>query len=225
MLFRSPLAIASDERPSGYDTPATPVPWVRRGLLVAGAALAYVGGRFVGDLWRNAVMDRFHHPPFRGSWVAVEHVFLYTTLSALFCWAVWWGFFRIGWMPSPGSVFRGPLRKVVVWGIGLGLVVFLFCLLALLVLHATGAMPNPPLAWHPMTGWSFLGNLFSNFYEEWIFRGFLFVVAIQVTSSRAAAAVLTTLASCWVLLKLRSLWPAWIAHQVVDLLGDSVFFG
>ena len=98
-----------------------------------------------------------------------------------------------------------------------------------------------------MTGWSFLGNLFSNFYEEWIFRGFLFAVAIRVTSSRVAAAIITsvlfgavhtqyawalrvliilsTLAACWVLLKLRSLWPAWIAHQVVDLLGDSVVFG
>jgi len=35
----------------------------------------------------------------------------------------------------------------------------------------------------------------------------------------------STLVACWVLLKLRSLWPAWIAHQVVDVLGDSVFFG
>jgi Type II CAAX prenyl endopeptidase Rce1-like len=249
MLIPVTLAIASDERPSGYDPPATPVPWARRGLLVAGAALAYMGGRWIGDLWRNAVIDWFHHPPFRGSWVAVEHILLYTTLSALFSWVMWWGLFKIGWMPAPGSVLRGPPRKVIVWGIGLGVVVFLVCLVALLVLHAAGAMPagHPPLAWHPMTGWSFLGNLFSNFYEEWIFRGFLFVVAIQVTSSRVAAAVLTTalfagvhtqyswalraiiffttLASCWVLLKLRSLWPAWIAHQVVDVLGDSVFFG
>ena len=247
MLIPATLTIASAESPSGYDPPATPLPWIQRVLLVAGAALAFVGGRFIGDVWRNAVREWAHHPAFRGSWVAVEHILLYTTLSALLCWAVWWGFFRIGWMPSPGGVFRGPPRKVLAWGIGLGVGVFLACLVALLAFHAIGAMREPPLAWHPMTGWSFLGNLFSNFYEEWIFRGFLFVDAIQVTSSRVAAAVLTTalfagvhtqypwalraiifvttLATCWVLLKLRSLWPAWIAHQVVDLLGDSVFFG
>jgi membrane protease YdiL (CAAX protease family) len=129
----------------------------------------------------------------------------------------------------------------------LGLAVFIVDLVALLGLHAAGVMKGPALAWHPMTGWSFLGNLFSNFYEEWIFRGFLLVVAIRVTSNRAGGAILTsilfaavhtqyppalriliclsTLAACWVLLKLRSLWPAWIGHQVVDVLGDSVFFG
>lgn len=249
MLLRAHPAIASVEWLSPYDPPGTPVPWAQRAFLLAGAALAYLSGRWIGDLWRNAVRDWFHQPPFRGAWVAVEHILLYTTLSALLCWAVWWGFSRIGWMPAPGSVFRGPPRKVIAWGIGLGVAVFLVDLVALLVLHAAGGMPagHSALAWHPMTGWSFLGNLFSNFYEEWIFRGFLFVVAIQVTSSRVAAAFLTsalfagvhsqyswalraiifvsTIASCWVLLKLRSLWPAWIAHQVVDVLGDSVFFG
>jgi len=245
VLLRVHPAIASGESP--YDPPATPVPWLQRLLLVAGAALAYLGGRWIGDLWRHVVRGWFHQPAFRGSWVAVEHVLLYTTLSALLCWAAWWGFFRIGWMPAPRSVFRGPARKVIVWGILLGLAVFVFDLVALLVLHAAGAMRGPPLAWHPMTGWSFLGNLFSNFYEEWIFRGFLSVVAVRFTSSRAAAAIatsalfaavhtqypwalrvlifLSTLGACWVLLKLRSLWPAWIAHQVVDALGDSVFFG
>jgi hypothetical protein len=249
MLLRAEPAITIPigESPSPYDPPASPVPWIQRVLLVAGAALAYLGGRFGGDVWRNAVMGWFNHPAFRGSWVAVEHVLLYTTLSALLCWAVWWGFFRISWMPPPGSVFRGPAGKVLVWGLVLGLVVFAVDLVALLGLHAAGAMKGAALAWHPMTGWSFLGNLFSNFYEEWIFRAFFLVVAIRVTSSRVAAAFLTsalfaavhtqypwalrgliflsTLAACWVLLKLRSLWPAWIAHQVVDLLGDSVFFG
>ena len=118
MLLRVHPPIATGDSawpsPSPYDPPATPVPWLQRLLLVAGAALAYLGGRFGGDFWRNAVMGWFHHPAFRCSWVAVEHVFLYTTVSALLCWAVWWGFFRIGWMPPPGSVFRGPARKVIV---------------------------------------------------------------------------------------------------------------
>ncbi len=245
MLLRVHPAIG--DAPSAYDPPATSGPWLHRVFLVAGAALAYLGGRWLGDAWRHRVQGWFHHPAFRGPWVTVEHVLLYTTLSALLCWAAWWGFFRIGWMPRPGSVLRGPPRKVIVWGAVLGLVVFAVDLVALLALHAAGAMPGPPLAWHPMTGWSFLGNLFSNFYEEWIFRGFLFVVAIRVTSSRVAAALVTsalfagvhtqypwalrgliflsTLGACWVLLKLRSLWPAWIGHQVIDLLGDSVFFG
>jgi hypothetical protein len=240
-------AIATSESPSAYDPPATPVPWDQRVILVAVAGLAFVGGRVIGDAWRQVVRDWFHRPAFRGSWVTVEHVFLYTTVGALLCWAAWWGFSRIGWMPAPRGVLRGPARRVLVWGLVLGVAVFLLDLLALLALYAAGVMPGPPLAWHPMTGWSFLGNLFSNFYEEWIFRGFLLVVAIRVTSSRIAAVIVTsalfagvhtqyplalrgiifvsTLASCWVLLKLRSLWPAWIGHQVVDLLADSVFFG
>jgi CAAX prenyl protease-like protein len=247
LLLHVHPAIATGESASAYDPPAGPFPWAQRSVLVAGAGLAYVGGRFIGDVWRGAVREWFHHPAFRGPWVTVEHALLYTTVSALLCWVAWWAFFRIGWMPAPASVFRGPARKALVWGSLLGVAVFLVDLVALLALHAAGVMPGPPLAWHPMTVWSFLGNLLSNFYEEWIFRGFLFVVAIRVTSSRVAAAILTsalfagvhtqypwalrvlifvsTLAACWVLLKLRSLWPAWIGHQVVDLLGDSVFFG
>jgi hypothetical protein len=241
--------IVAGERFSAYDPPDGPVPWGQRLALVAGAALVYGGSRWLGDLWRHVFRDWFNHPPFRGSWVTVEHVLLYSTVTAALCAAAWWGFARIGWMPAPGSVFRGPIRRVILWGTVLGIGVFLFDLVALLVLHAAGAMPpgRPPLAWHPMTGWSFLGNLFSNFYEEWVFRGFLFVVAVRVTSSRLAAVLVTsalfaavhtqyswalrgiifvsTLAACWVVLKLRSLWPAWIGHQIVDVLGDSVFFG
>jgi hypothetical protein len=247
LLLRAQPAIATSESPSPYDPPASPVPWDQRVILVAVAGLAFVGGRVIGDAWRQVVRDWFHHPAFRGPWVTVEHVFLYTTVGAILCWAAWRGFSRIGWMPAPRSVFRGPAGKVIAWGVSLGVGVFLLNLVALVALHAAGAMPGPPLAWHPMTGWSFLGNLFSNFYEEWIFRGFLLVVAIRVTSSRVAAVIVTsalfagvhtqyppvlrglifvsTVAACWVLLKLHSIWPAWIGHQVVDVLGDSVFFG
>ncbi len=148
----------------------------------------------IGDLWRGVVRDWAHRPPFRGPWVTVEHGLLYSTVTALICWGVWWAFARMGWMASPGSVLRGSTRSVIRWGVGLGIAVFLLDLAALLGLHALGAMPpeRPALGWHPMTGWSFLGNLFSNFYEEWIYRGFLFAVAVRVTSSRLGAAVITS---------------------------------
>jgi hypothetical protein len=249
MLLRVHERIASTEGPSPYDPPSGRVPWGQRAFLVAGAALAVAGGRWISGFWRHAVRDWFDRPPFRGPWVTVEHLLLYTTVSALICWGLWWLFARLGWLASPGSVLRGSPRKVIVWGGALGIAVFLFDLLMLLVLHALGAMPagHSALAWHPMTGWSFLGNLFSNFYEEWVYRGFLFVVTVRVTSSRLTATLITsalfamvhtqyswalqalifvsTVASCWVVVKLRSLWPAWIGHQVVDVLGDSVFFG
>ncbi|HZJ55415.1 MAG TPA: CPBP family intramembrane glutamic endopeptidase [Myxococcaceae bacterium] len=244
-----PQTIATGEGSSPYDAPLAPVPWEQRALLVAGAVLAVAGGRWISGFWRAAVRAWFQHPPFRGPWVTFEHVLLYTTVSALTCWGVWWLFARLGWLASPASVLRGPPRRVIAWGGALGIGVFLFDLVVLLVLHALGAMPpgHSALAWHPMSGWSFLGNLFSNFYEEWVYRGFLFAVSVRVTSSRLAAALVTSAlfagvhtqyswalqalifvssaAGCWVLVKQRSLWPAWIGHQVVDVLGDSVFFG
>ncbi|RPH68045.1 MAG: CPBP family intramembrane metalloprotease [Myxococcaceae bacterium] len=193
-LLRIHQTVAAGESASAYDPPSARVPWSRRAALVAGAALAFEGGRMIGDLWRGVVRDWAHRPPFRGPWVTVEHGLLYSTVTALICWGVWWAFARMGWMASPGSVLRGSTRSVIRWGVGLGIAVFLLDLAALLGLHALGAMPpeRPALGWHPMTGWSFLGNLFSNFYEEWIYRGFLFAVAVRVTSSRLGAAVITS---------------------------------
>jgi CAAX prenyl protease-like protein len=249
VLLRIHQTVAAGEDPSAYDPPSAPAPWGQRAVLVAGAALTLWGGKALAELWRGAVRDWAHHPPFQGPWVTVEHALLYTTVTALICWGLWRVFARMGWLASPRSVLGGAPGSVIRWGVGLGIALFLFDLAALLALHALGAMPpdRPALGWHPMSGWSFLGNLLSNFYEEWIYRGFLFAVAVRVTSSRVGAALITsalfaavhtqydwalrvlifvsTLAGCWVVLKQRSLWPAWIAHQVVDVLGDSVFFG
>jgi membrane protease YdiL (CAAX protease family) len=107
-----------------------------------------------------------------------------------------------------------------------------------------GGMEGLALGFTPPDGWSVAGNLVSNFYEELVFRGFFLVALRFAFRSDAAAWVLSAAAHAfghtqypieeqlmmgtfmigwaWLVSRSRSIWTTWIAHEVVDLIGDSI---
>ena len=134
------------------------------------AILAITAGAYAVGFWpsawvRVAVLKAFGNPAYKGVWILIPHVFLYTTLSALTCLVLWVALIRLKWLqPIPFAVSR----SVVIWGVTVGIVsaVAAFGVFAGLQPGAVYAARFNP--------WVATANLFSNFYEEFIFRGALF---------------------------------------------------
>ena len=90
-----------------------------------------------------------------------------------------------------------------------------------------------------------VGNAFSNFYEEFIYRGALLAILVKYLGNKSVAVIISALVFCqghlhfplplllvvfaagvlWGAMALRyqSLWPAWLSHCVMDFIGDSIF--
>jgi len=90
-----------------------------------------------------------------------------------------------------------------------------------------------------------LGNVFSNFYEEYIFRGTLLAILMKYLGNKPVAITISALVFCqghlhfplplllvvflsallWgaMVLRYQSLWPAWLSHCVMDFISDSIF--
>jgi len=91
--------------------------------------------------------------------------------------------------------------------------------------------------------WSIAGNIFSNFYEEFLYRGFLLVALTAVFGFWPAAvissvafgashtqypldvrALISVAGVMWsvVARQARSIWAPYISHMVLDVVGDSL---
>lgn len=90
-----------------------------------------------------------------------------------------------------------------------------------------------------------VGNAFSNFYEEFIYRGALLAILVKYLGNKSVAVIISALVFCqghlhfplplllvvfaagvlWgaMVLRYQSLWPAWLSHCVMDFIGDSIF--
>jgi membrane protease YdiL (CAAX protease family) len=156
-----------------------------RGTLIAVAAAAYLIG-FWPTWWvRDLILRAFHRPPYEGLWILIPHLLLYSTLPALFCLAAWSILARLQWMPA---LRLSPRLSTFGWGLGVGL-------LSLAVLAAFFLATGQAGAFHAprVDPWIATANIFSNFYEEYIFRGFIFA-ALYAALGFWAAAILSSLA-------------------------------
>ena len=92
-----------------------------------------------------------------------------------------------------------------------------------------------------------IGNAFSNFYEEYIYRGTLLAILMKYLGNKPVAITISALVFCqghlhfplplllvvflsgllWgaMVLRYQSIWPAWVSHCVMDFIGDSIFHG
>jgi membrane protease YdiL (CAAX protease family) len=205
---------------------------IKRVALLLIAAGVYAVG-FWPTWWvRDAVLEAFGKPAYEGVWILIPHVFLYTTLSALTCLVLWLALIRLKWLePIPFAMSR----SVVIWGLIVGIVsaVATFGVVA-------GMLPG---AIHEarFNPWIATANLFSNFYEEFVFRGFL-LAALTAVFGFWPAAILSSVAFgathfqyplafraiisvfglvwCWLVRRTGSIWSAWIAHMSLDWLVD-----
>jgi membrane protease YdiL (CAAX protease family) len=203
-------------------------------LLLAAAAVALMVQP--GPLLSNAVLKHFGNPTYEGIWILIPHLLFYSTLSALLSAVVWVGLARAGWIAP--LHFR-LTRDALVWGV-IGILATIAMTVAFLFATGMSAGFHAP----KVDPWLMAANLFSNFYEELVFRGFV-LAALAAVFGFWPAAVLSSLAFgfvhtqyplslqlliaasgflwCWLAHRTDSLITPLIAHMGLDWIMDPFF--
>jgi len=212
----------------------------RRVALLAAGAAAYCTAFFPNPQFRRWVRELVGNQMNAGPWVFVRHLVVQTTMVALACALVWWLLARRGWLPPiRESLHLREPRRILAWAAIMSAAIIAFTTVTIL---ATGGTFAP----HVPRGWDVLGNVFSNFYEQLIFTGFLFVVLREVTGSDAAAVVgvallfgavhtqyplelrasiaISALLMGVARVKTGTIWTVWLVHMAADIVLDALFF-
>ena len=202
--------------------------------LLALATVVYLIGLWPSWSLRDAVLSAAGNPPYAGLWLFIPHVLLYSTLAARVAGAAWFSCVRAKWLTPPRFALNA---SVALWStlgaaFGLGLVVA--------VIFVMGQ--QAALRYIPPNPWSIAGNVFSNFYEEFIFRGFILAALAAVfgfwpavlVSSLAWAALHTQYPLplraavfgvgailAGVLRLTKTLTGPYAAHMMLDIVADS----
>jgi membrane protease YdiL (CAAX protease family) len=153
--------------------------------LLAAATAVYLIGLWPSWWVRDTVLRAAGFPPYQGVWKFLPHLLLYSTLAAVAAAVAWSVFSRKGVL-EPIRLGKGhrPLGTILIGGF-----VPIPLVLGVLVLTGQGSA----IGWIPPDPWSIAGNLFSNFYEEFIYRGFLLAALTAVVGFWAAAGVTSAL--------------------------------
>jgi membrane protease YdiL (CAAX protease family) len=206
--------------------------------LIVGIALLWLGQNIVTPAIAEQLDPKFG--PSEGSGLFLRHLVTFSLFTAAISIAAWFALARIGWLASPRRWLGfgpEPLRALR-WGAIAGV-----ALSALVVI--VGVALGEKLRWHP-DGWKIAGNVFSNYYEEISYRGLIMQGAWAATGSRIGAVVISSAAFGWshahgshamlraiaagiagcvfggLAVRTRSLGGAWTAHQVSDMILDSL---
>ncbi|MEZ5958172.1 MAG: CPBP family intramembrane glutamic endopeptidase [Hyphomonadaceae bacterium] len=208
---------------------------LQRGTLIMTAAAAYAVGFWPTWWLRDFVLQLFGDPPYEGVWIVIPHVFLYTTLQALFCIAAWTILARLQWMPGVKFSLR---PSTFGWGFAVGLVSLAILVGFFIAIGQGGAFHEPRI-----DPWIMSANVFSNFYEELIFRGFI-LAALTAALGFWPAAIMSSIAFgathaqypfelqaliaviavlwAWAAKKGHGLLAPYIAHMTLDWLIDPL---
>lgn len=207
----------------------------RKIWVALGVALVYFSTFHPSDWVRNTAQAFVGPHPYEGVWIFIPHLLFYCTFTAMLAGACWIALARSGAMDYP------PLRiskSVVTWALVGGAA----SVLASLAFLSAAGMGE--LRWIGFDGWKIAGNVFSNFFEEFIYRGFL-LAGLTILVGFWPAAILTSLAFgfsheqyplalqlfitgtsllwCWIVRRSRSIWAAWGAHMIVDIVMDALW--
>ena len=209
--------------------------WSARASLLAAAAAVYLIGFWPTWWLRDAVLRAAGFPAYAGLWKFLPHLLLYSTLAALAAGVAWIAFARAGVIDGP-QLGKGnrPLAKVLLVGFGV-----IPLVLGVLIATGQGSM----IRWIDPDPWSIAGNIFSNFYEEFIFRGFLLTALAAVIGFAPAAVVTSALWAAthmqyplslqvtifvvgvllaWLARSARTIWAPYGAHMIMDVVLDSL---
>lgn len=156
----------------------------RRTVLIGAAAAAYGVNFWPSPLLRNAVLSAFGNPPYQGVWLLIPHLFLYTTLQALVCLLLWTVLVRAGWMSKLQLSLR---RRTFTWGLGAGLFSIAVMVAFFFATGQAGAFHAPHV-----DPWNAGANIFSNFFEEYVYRGFI-LAALAAALGFWPAAILSSI--------------------------------
>jgi hypothetical protein len=207
-------------------------------LLVVAAAAAVSLQWFGGPEFRRFVRDVAGHPARQGPWLTAEHMLVQTTLMAAACWLVWAIAARVGALPPiRESLHVREPKRIALWAlIASALIIALVCGVVVAI--------GQPFAPHRPDGWGVLGNVFSNFYEDFIFSGFVFVVLWQLTGKSWIAVVgvallfaavhtqyplelrasifVSTLLMGVARVRTGTIWTVWLVHMISDIVLDAL---
>ena len=208
--------------------------WWARGEVLVVAAGVYVAGRYYITPWVSDQLLPYFDMDI-GPKLFLLHALLFSLVTAALCFACHLLYVRRGYF-QPLSLTRN-VGDAVAWGVLFALV--LSAVSAGFFL-AKGREVNVVFNW-----WAISGNLFSNLYEEVIYRGLLFAallfsfrkpwVAILASgfifmyshttdpAMLAAGTVLTGVCFAYPYLRTGSLLAPFIVHQFVDVIIDSMF--
>jgi membrane protease YdiL (CAAX protease family) len=205
-------------------------------ILLISALIGYGCGFWPNSLVLRYGSEALGYPKYEGFVGALlPHLLLYSTLPALVCGLLWWVLSRNRlMMPVP----LGNVRASLPIGIAAGLV-SLFLLLVL----AWATMPAGSIHWIDPQPWKIAGNIFSNFFEEFIFRGFILIALMAVIGFWPAAIVSSVMWAAmhtqyplefqafiafsgilwaWAGRRARSLWAPYTAHMTLDVIADCL---
>jgi membrane protease YdiL (CAAX protease family) len=205
-------------------------------VLLGAVALVYASNFWPGREILRLGLKLLGNPEYAGfKGVFLPHLLLYSTLTALIAALLWLAFVRAG--AVRGALFGGFVRTLPI-GVAAGLVSLAVSLLVVWV-----AFPAGTIGWVDPQPWKIAGNLFSNFYEEFVFRGFILVALTAVLRfwpasilssimwaathtqyplSLQATIAIVGILFCWLVRQTKSVWPAYTGHMVLDIIGDSL---
>lgn len=165
----------------------------------------------------------------------LPHLLLYSTVPAIVCAILWLVLSNAKLLP-PIALTRG--HRFVAYG-ALGALTAIVATIALIL-----AIPGMgTLKWVGIDPWGVAGNVFSNFYEEFIFRGFILAGLAAVIGFWPAAVIASGLWAaqhtqyplslqvligatgifwCWIRERARTLWAPYLSHEIMDTVLDAI---
>ena len=216
---------------------ATSLTLMQRALLIISAAAVYAVNFWPSMQVTNAGLIALGSPKYVGfKGIFLPHLLLYSTLTACVAALLWFTFVRARILPAP-RLGRPTARQL-----GAGVVGGILALIATVVFVYVLFPPNT-VHWIDPVPWKIAGNVFSNFYEEFVYRGFM-LVALGAAIGFWPAAIITSamwgythnqyplslqalimavgVYFSWLMRKAQSLWTPYAAHMVLDIVGDSL---
>ena len=216
---------------------ATSLTLMQHALLIISAAAVYAVNFWPSMQVTNAGLIALGSPKYVGfKGIFLPHLLLYSTLTACVAALLWFTFVRARILPAP-RLGRPTARQL-----GAGVVGGILALIATVVFVYVLFPPNT-VHWIDPVPWKIAGNVFSNFYEEFVYRGFM-LVALGAAIGFWPAAIITSVMwgythnqyplslqalimavgvyFSWLMRKAQSLWTPYAAHMVLDIVGDSL---
>lgn len=209
----------------------------QRALLIISAAGVYAVNFWPSTQVRNAGLIALGEPEFVGfEGIFLPHLLLYSTLLAAIAALIWFAFVRARVLPAPQ--LGPPTARQLGSGLVGGIVALIASVAFVYVLFPPGTVH-----WIDPVPWKIAGNLFSNFYEEFVYRGFLLVALGAAIGFWPAAIIASALWAythgqyplslqalimavgvyfSWLTRRARSLWTPYASHMVLDIVGDSL---
>jgi membrane protease YdiL (CAAX protease family) len=217
-------------------TPTSLTLW-QRALLIVSVAAVYAVNFWPSMQVTRAGLNALGRPKYVGfTGIFLPHLLLYSTLTACVAALLWLAFVRARLLPAPR--LGPPTARQLGAGVVGGIVALVATVLFVYVLFPPGTV-----RWIDPVPWKIAGNVFSNFYEEFVYRGFM-LVALGAAIGFWPAAIISSamwgythnqyplslqalimavgVYFSWLVRKARSLWTPYASHMVLDIVGDSL---